>query len=129
EGSDYRQQDLELQNFVGDDVQTIFPATGNLLHTLAEACHIKNQSRRFLCQQLASRRELQPIATTVEQQGIEASLQLTRRVRNGRWRFAQARGSAGQAAAVTDGFQQRQFVVGQHVRPLRTSASKRWYGK
>ena len=129
ERADHRQQCLEFQHLVGDDVQPVFPAAGHLLHALVQPRHVLDQARGFVGEQLAGRGELQPIAAAVEQQRVETCFQLARRMRDRGRRLAQLRCRSGQAARAADRLQQGQFVVGQHVQLLRTSSSKRWYGK
>jgi len=129
EGMDDRQQRFEFQDLVGNDPQPVFPATGHLVDPAGEPGHIEHQARRFLGQQMAGRGELQAVATAVEQQGVEARLQLPGRVGDRGGCFAQPGSGPRQAAASADRLEQGQFVRRQHVRSFRTSSPRLWHGK
>jgi hypothetical protein len=120
---------FEFQDLVADDVQPVLPAAGHLLDALRQARDVQHQPGGLIGQQLARRRQLQPVAAAVEQQRIEPFFQLPGRVRHRRRRAAQLHRRPRQAAAVADGFQQRQFIHRQHVRFLRTCSSGRSYDK
>ena len=114
ERADHRQQRVELQHLVADDPQPVLPAARDLPHALRQPRDVQRQPRRFVGQQLAGRRELQPVAAAVEQQRVEARFELARRVRHRRRCLAEPRGRARQAAGGADRVEQRKFVFGQH---------------
>ncbi len=116
-------QRLEFHQLVGHDPQPVFPAVGDLPHALCDARDILREPGGFFCQQFAGTRQLQAVAAAVEQECVEALLQLPRGVRHRGRRLAQPGRRARQAAGLADGLQQGQFVFRQHVRLLRTCSS------
>ena len=115
EVADQRQQRVELHQLVGDDPEPVLPAARDLPHPARQPRDVLLQPRRFQGQQLPGRRELEPIAAAVEQQRVEALLELPRRMRHRRRRLAEPCRRAREAAGVADRLQQAQLLLRQHA--------------